>query len=480
MGDELVHYLTAQFVTLFGPGVLGQWAPLYDSLLAAVFRLAGPDPLAAKAVQVVLSTATIAGVYALARASGSLRAARIAAGTCALDPTLVAFSHYLFTETLFVALLVAAACALFCGPTPRPRSRTVAGGGLFGLAILTRSVGLYFLVLWEWLRGRRREAADAALVLLTALALVLPWTLRNFQKYDDLLLVDATLGRTAYFAFGERFFSWDLGYAGSGPVRPLRDECAVGRAPGAPELPPARAIQALLHPTLFGLTTEGAAELPIWRTRRFAVEDLAAGQRCEIANALAFAREHPGTVGSHVAERLYAFWGPNSYLLRSVALGSYADGPLAATTYPFWKGLLVALHVALGAAALLLLGRRHLPPFVVWSALFHHLLHGHPHAGRRLLALPAAADALRVRRERAVARRPARARGSRPQRARGHRATGLRRALRALRRRASAVTAARRRRPARSAGSHRRDRPPGSSPPIPGSPSRDPPATATR
>lgn len=373
MGDELVHYLTAQFVTLFGPGVLGQWAPLYDSLLAAVFHLAGPDPLAARAVQVVLSTATIAGVYALARASGSLRAARIATAICALDPTLVAFNHYLFTETLFVALLVAAACALFCGPTPRSRSRTVAGGGLFGLAILTRSVGLYFLVLWvlwEWLRGRRREAADAALVLLTALALVLPWTLRNFQKYDDFLLVDATLGRTAYFAFSERFFSWDLGYAGSGPVRPLRDECAVGLAPGAPELPPARDIQALLHPTLFGLTTEDAAELPIWRTRRFAVEDLAAGQRCEMANALAFAREHPGTVGSHVAERLYAFWGPNSYLLRSVALGSYADGPLAATTYPFWKGLVVALHVALGAAALLLLGRRHLPPFVVWSALF--------------------------------------------------------------------------------------------------------------
>jgi 4-amino-4-deoxy-L-arabinose transferase-like glycosyltransferase len=361
------------FVTLFGPGVLGQWAPLYDGLLAAVFAGASPDPVAAKALQVCLSTATIAGVYALAGASGSLRAARLAAALCALDPTLIAFSHYLFSETLFIALLVAAACALFAAPQPRSRRRTWAAGALFGLAILTRSVGLYFLVLWaawEWLRGRRQEAADAARVLAVALLVVLPWTARNAFKYHDFLLVDATLGRTAYFAFGERFFSWDLGYAGSGPVRPLRDECAVGLAPGAPQLPPAREIQARLHPTLFGLTSESAAELPIWRTRRFATEDLAAGQRCELANALAFAREHPTTVAGHVAHRFYALWGPNSYLLRSVFVGTYEGGPLERATYPLWKAVVVALHVLAGAGALLALGRRRLPPFVAWSALF--------------------------------------------------------------------------------------------------------------
>jgi 4-amino-4-deoxy-L-arabinose transferase-like glycosyltransferase len=373
MGDELVHYLMATFTSWFGPGVLGQWAPLYDGLLAGLFRLTGPDPLAARALQVVLSTATIAGVYALAAAAGSRRAARIAAALCAFDPSLIAFSHYLFSETLFLALLVAAACALFVGRTPRSRPRLVAAGLLFGLATLTRSVGLYFLPLWalvEALRGRRREAADALAVLALTLLVVLPWTLRNYQKYDAFLLVDATLGRTAYFAFGERFFSWDLGYAGTGPVRPLRDECATGPAPGAPALPPARDLRARLHPTLFGLTDEAGAELPVWRTRRFAIGDLAAGQRCELAAALAFSGEHPGRIAAHAARRFYAFWGPNSFLLRSVYFGSYPDGPLARDTYPLWKAGVVALHCAVVCGALLLLGRRRLPALAAWGALF--------------------------------------------------------------------------------------------------------------
>ena len=51
-------------------------------------------------------------------------------------------------------------------------------------------------------------------------------------------------------------------------------------------------------------------------------------------------------------------------------MGTYAEGPLARETYSFWKGLVVALHVLVGVAALLQLGRRRLPPFVVWSTLF--------------------------------------------------------------------------------------------------------------
>lgn len=374
IGDEVIHYAMGVLTAEYGLGVLGQWAPLYDALLALVFRFGGPDPLAAKLLQVALAPVMIACAYVLATRAGSARAGRIAAWLVALDPTLVVFSHLLYTETLFITLLLLASVALWRRPGGRTRADALAGGVFFGLATLTRSLALYFLFGWllfALLRGRRREALEAALVLAAALALVLPWTARNALKYHDFLLVDGTLGRTAYFAFSEAFFNRDLGYP-LGPQQelPRRSECRVGDAPGAPRLPPARELETHFPPGWHGLLGRRGPRLALDRTREFATKDLAAASRCELANALAFAAANPGTVASHVLRRLHAFWGPNSYLLRWVRHGFYGEGPLAPASYPRVKALVVALHVAVIAASLLAFGRRPLPPFLVWAGLF--------------------------------------------------------------------------------------------------------------
>jgi 4-amino-4-deoxy-L-arabinose transferase-like glycosyltransferase len=373
IGDETIHYATGVLTAEFGLSVLGQWAPLYDAMLAGVFRIAGPDPLAPKLLQVALSPLPIVCAYALARAATSERAGRIAAWLLAVDPSLVAFSHYLYTETLFVSLLLLASWALFRRPQGRTRGDLLLAGVLFGLTILTRSVALYFLAAWagfEALRGRRREAAQAALVFAVALAVVLPWTLRNAFKYHDLLLVDGTLGRTAYFAFSEALFNRDLGYVGPRQELPARAECQVGEAPGAPALPDAAALEAPFPEGWHGLLGRRPAGLPIHRTREFATRDLAAASRCELGRALAFMGERPGVVAGHGLRRFYAFWGPNSYLLRWVKHGFYGDGPLARSSYPGWKLLVVGWHVALVACAILAFGRRRVPAFLVFSALF--------------------------------------------------------------------------------------------------------------
>jgi 4-amino-4-deoxy-L-arabinose transferase-like glycosyltransferase len=380
LGDEVIHYGMALLTAHVGPDVLGQWAPLYDLLLAGVFRVAGPDPFAAKLVQVGISTACVALVYALARSAGSLRAGRIAAVLCAVDPTLIAFSHYLFSETLFVALLLGAACALFPRGGTRRRRDLAAAGVLFGLATLTRSAVLAFLPIW-WaaarLRGRRTEARQALQVLLVALAVVLPWTLRNAVKYHGLLLVDGTLGRTAWFAFSEIEFNQDHGYNTLALPRERR-QCPPGRAPGLGALPSVDEALALLPPESRGLFghLDRAAALAL--TLRFARADLVAYQRCELRHALDFALRRPGTVAGHALRRLYAFWGPNSFLLRAIARGVYPDGPLAPSRYRVWRNAVVAWHVGLLAGAILLLGRSRLPPAIGWMlgfAAYYTALH---------------------------------------------------------------------------------------------------------
>ena len=122
------------------------------------FAFSGPDPVAVKCVQIGLSLALVALVYGIARRTGDIRAARIAAWLTALDPTFAAYTHYLFSETLFLTLLTAALYTIARDPEGRSASNRIVTGLLFGLTALTRGVVLYFLplwVVWEWIRGRR-------------------------------------------------------------------------------------------------------------------------------------------------------------------------------------------------------------------------------------------------------------------------------------------------------------------------------------
>lgn len=363
-----------------GPQVLGQWAPLYDALLAGWFALAGPDPLGARLAQVVVSTGCVALAYGLARANGSRRAGRIAALLFAVDPSLIAFTHYLFSETLFVALLLGAVYALFRRPEAPGRRDALLGGVLLGLATLTRSVALYFLPLWlalSLLRRRRAEARRAALVLAAALCVVLPWTARNAFKYHGFLLVDGTVARTAYFAFSEILFNQDLGYNTLLLPRE-RSACTPGRAPGVGPLPSVEEAEALFRPGMYGLLGDRDAAAALALALRFARIDLVESQRCELGRALDFTRREPATVASHILQRFYAFWGPNSFLLRAIARQVYPDGPLAPECYPLWKWTVVGWHAALLSCALLLFGRRRVPPlarFVVGFAAYYTAMH---------------------------------------------------------------------------------------------------------
>ena len=170
--DESLHYVTSLIAANVDQPILGHWPPLYDAMLATIFRVFGPDLAAVRWVQVVISSATVGFVYGIARELAGRRAARIAAFLCAGYPSLVAFSHYIYSETLFSALLVAG-FYLVVRAGDRRRTRQLAlAGVLFGLAALTRSVAVYFLpcwLLWLAVQGRFSAVRRAAVVLVLAL-----------------------------------------------------------------------------------------------------------------------------------------------------------------------------------------------------------------------------------------------------------------------------------------------------------------------
>jgi len=186
-GDELDYFWRgAERVQGIEPADLGFRPPMMELFLAALFWVTGPSILAARLATVVLSVVLLIPLYDVARRLGGVRVARLAAAIAAAYPNYIAFSHYLWSETVYL-FLVLWALSLLGSHVDRPAlwKPGVAGVAL-GLSALTRVVGLAFPVLaagwllWlarERLRARELRALAAPACLLAATLLpIVPWS----------------------------------------------------------------------------------------------------------------------------------------------------------------------------------------------------------------------------------------------------------------------------------------------------------------
>lgn len=184
----------------YGSGV---WPPLHAMLVGLVFALLGPSLSAARWLPLLLSAGTTLLVLRYARRLVEPRGAVAAALLHALYPAFVGFSHLLWSETLFIALLIAAVAAALGVETAASARQRLLGalgaGACLGLAGLTRAAILPFLLLvpaWIALRGGRgRSRWGLALVsLATALLLLAPYLAYLHHREGRLVLLSTTNG----------------------------------------------------------------------------------------------------------------------------------------------------------------------------------------------------------------------------------------------------------------------------------------------
>jgi len=168
--------------------------PLYTLFIASILGIPVLGVSAVKLVQVLLGVLTVLLVFRIASAWFDERCGLVAAALCAFYPNFIAFSHYLWSETLFVFLLT---LAFAYATRKKTASRTdiLVAGLLFGLAALTRSAIVYFLpVLGLWLfwihRSEGRRALIRPVLLLAALIPIAPWTVRNASVNEGFVLID--------------------------------------------------------------------------------------------------------------------------------------------------------------------------------------------------------------------------------------------------------------------------------------------------
>ncbi|MBO9326137.1 MAG: glycosyltransferase family 39 protein [Roseiflexus sp.] len=196
-------------------------APLYPLFLAASWRLVGDDgwPYATRALHlaalpnILLSVVSVYLTYALTmRLVKHQQSALLAALIAAVLWTNATFASLYMSETLFTVLFQVGMLMLLHAADQQPASQrwllVIAAGAALGLAALTRSLALLFLLvaaLWLAFQVLRRNPSGdvrrrltvplltATLFLLSTGMVIAPWTIRNYQAYGGFILIETGL-----------------------------------------------------------------------------------------------------------------------------------------------------------------------------------------------------------------------------------------------------------------------------------------------
>jgi 4-amino-4-deoxy-L-arabinose transferase-like glycosyltransferase len=174
--------------------------PGYPVLLAGVHVAGDPLPVdrwtRGRVANALLGTLAVALLGLIAVRIWDRRVALVAMAVCALDLPLVLVGAALLSDTLFVALVLAAVLAALRAPAARRAILSAAGAGLLiGLATLTRPTALVLLLPLGLAVARTPRRPAAALALTAAVALTIaPWTVRNAVQMHAFIPVSDFVG----------------------------------------------------------------------------------------------------------------------------------------------------------------------------------------------------------------------------------------------------------------------------------------------
>ena len=197
-------------------------APLYPLFLAFNYLVFGHNVFWVRVVQALLGslTAVLASFWAFkTRAATGLSVAfATITGICvALSDESVFYCGQLLTETLYAVLLMGWLVTLTCSRSKRFRN-LILPGLLQGAMVLTRPVALFLIpVGWFWIvrkadeKGPRPKLERIFVYTLIALAVIVPWTVRNAIVTGHFVPVSTNGGVNFYIGHNEGFGYWSTG-----------------------------------------------------------------------------------------------------------------------------------------------------------------------------------------------------------------------------------------------------------------------------
>ncbi len=201
------------------------WPPLNSILLALWMFVFGTNPATARLVPVIASTMTTIVVYLLTLKMSTRRTALAASLIHIFYPSFVAFSHYLWSESVYFLLMLSGvyfSILLLEAEDNRPAVRyAVLSGAALGLAGLARATILPLLVAvpgWVFLLKKGWPRLILPAVIIGAWVLVLsPWVV-PVSMVEQRFVPIATTDSHNFYAGNNPWIPEDVGNLKSGKI----------------------------------------------------------------------------------------------------------------------------------------------------------------------------------------------------------------------------------------------------------------------
>jgi 4-amino-4-deoxy-L-arabinose transferase-like glycosyltransferase len=268
--------------------------PVYPALIALCLRYTSDPPRALELTQAILSMLTILLIYLSATILSNQVIALLTSAGLAIYPVFVVMPAYPISLTLNALLLTLSVYLCLRLAEKRTVPIAVATGVGLGVAILAKPQQLAFvpvIAVWLWLNVRENRPLllkRLALVIVMALLILLPWSLRNYAIFGQFVFVSTSAG----------FSSW----VGNNPFTTGSahdvDSARLDTYLGVPHdlQKPAIIGNMIPYPMPKELANQGAA-----------LDELAL-DRALLAASLNFIRSDPGRWLDLVAQKFIAFW----------------------------------------------------------------------------------------------------------------------------------------------------------------------------
>lgn len=200
-----LNFARGEFFTDPYPGRYTR-SPGLPLFLAPTFAAFGPRLEIALAFQVCVSVLMVALTYAVGRRAFGRRAGVWAMALMAFSPIYASTAgSFVLTETLFSFLILLFIYLLWrWSQEGMTYPRALAVGLLLGYSALVRPIAVYFIVFaggWFLYTQRRRlkwAVPRLAVIAVGMLALILPYTARNYAVYQRFMLIDSVSGWTLW------------------------------------------------------------------------------------------------------------------------------------------------------------------------------------------------------------------------------------------------------------------------------------------